>query len=638
MAVNRFVRVLAGVVLGGAALVMVGSAPAGAATGTSWSIDPSANPAGANFLGGVSCTSPSTCMAVGDTVNGSISQTLAEAWNGTSWSVVPTLNRSVQNSFGGVSCTGPTACTAVGSSSNGNQNSIQTLIETWNGSAWTIVPSPNPQGASASSLSSVSCTSAAFCTAVGSTSGSGGVNTLVESWNGTAWALVPSPSVNSANNQLLGVSCSGPQACIAVGSTYSFPTGTRTLVESWNGSSWTVAASPNPSGSQISQLEGVSCTGPTACTAVGHTNTGQSSLTLVESWDGSTWTIVPSPNQPGVGSPPTFASELTGVSCTGPTACTAVGESYESPATQNLVETWNGATWTIVPSPSTSATQFNSLYGVSCTGPEGCVATGYYFKAGTDLTTVRTLALSTNLPGYQEVASDGGLFSYGASFLGSMGGQPLNAPIVGMSVSSATGGYWEVAADGGIFGFNAPFFGSMGGQHLNSPIVGIAADTATGGYWEVAADGGIFGFNAPFLGSMGGQHLNAPVVGISANPDGSGYREVASDGGLFSFGAPFYGSMGGQHLNSPIVGIATDTATGGYWEVAADGGIFGFNAPFSGSMGGQHLNAPVVGISMDTATGGYREVASDGGIFSFNARFLGSMGGSALNKPIVGIG
>ena len=75
------------------------------------------------------------------------------------------------------------------------------------------------------------------------------------------------------------------------------------------------------------------------------------------------------------------------------------------------------------------------------------------------------------------MASDGGLFAFGsAQFYGSMGGQPLNAPIVGMAATPTGGGYWEVASDGGLFAFgSAQFYGSMGGQPLNAPIVGMAA-------------------------------------------------------------------------------------------------------------------------------------------------------------------
>ncbi len=169
-----------------------------------------------------------------------------------------------------------------------------------------------------------------------------------------------------------------------------------------------------------------------------------------------------------------------------------------------------------------------------------------------------------------------------------------NQPLVGAALAGP-GGYWEVASDGGIFSFGAaPFDGSMGGQPLNAPIVGMAATPDGGGYWEVASDGGIFSFGtAQFHGSMGGQPLNKPIVGMAATPDGGGYWEVASDGGIFSFGtAQFHGSMGGQPLNKPIVGMAATPDGGGYWEVASDGGIFSFGtAQFHGSMGGQPLNA-----------------------------------------------
>ncbi len=245
--------------------------------------------------------------------------------------------------------------------------------------------------------------------------------------------------------------------------------------------------------------------------------------------------------------------------------------------------------------------------------------------------------------GYAEAASDGGIFSFGdASFYGSMGGQHLNAPVVGMAATPYGGGYWLVAADGGIFSFgDAAFYGSMGGWHLNAPIVGIAATPDGGGYWLVAADGGIFSFgDATFRGSMGGRHLNQPIVGMAPSSDGGGYWLVAADGGIFSFGdAIFRGSMGGRHLNQPIVGMAPTPDGGGYWLVAADGGIFSFgDAAFYGSMGGQHLNQPIVGMAATPDGGGYWLVAADGGIFSFgDASFAGSMGGQHLNAPVVGM-
>jgi hypothetical protein len=85
-------------------------------------------------------------------------------------------------------------------------------------------------------------------------------------------------------------------------------------------------------------------------------------------------------------------------------------------------------------------------------------------------------------------------------------------------------GYWLVAADGGVFGFgDAGFYGSMGGRPLDQPVVGMASDPATGGYWLVAADGGVFSFDAPFFGSRGGQSGDDRFFAIAASDDGTGY-------------------------------------------------------------------------------------------------------------------
>jgi hypothetical protein len=251
------------------------------------------------------------------------------------------------------------------------------------------------------------------------------------------------------------------------------------------------------------------------------------------------------------------------------------------------------------------------------------------------------LNCSSSQPGYRLVAADGGVFSFCEPFLGSMGGQHINAPIVGTAKTPDGGGYWEVGADGGIYSFgDANFYGSRGGQPLNKPIVGMAVTPDGGGYWLVASDGGIFSYgDAGFYGSAGSLHLNKPIVGMASTPDGKGYWLVGSDGGIFAYGdAQFYGSTGSLRLNAPVVGMTASPDGNGYTLVASDGGIFTYgDADFYGSAGSLHLDKPIVGMA--STPGGYWLVASDGGIFSYgDAGFLGSMGGTFLAAPIVAMG
>jgi len=244
---------------------------------------------------------------------------------------------------------------------------------------------------------------------------------------------------------------------------------------------------------------------------------------------------------------------------------------------------------------------------------------------------------------YWLAAADGAVFTFGnLTFYGSLGGRPLNSPVVGIARTPTDRGYWLAAADGGTFTFgDAGFYGSASTLFLNQPVVGMAATPTGRGYWLVAADGGIFTFgDAGFFGSTGALRLNQPVVGMAATPTGRGYWLVAADGGIFTFGdAGFYGSTGALRLNRPVVGM-TATPTGrGYWLVAADGGIFTLgDAGFYGSTGALRLNQPMVGMARSRTGAGYWLVAADGGIFTFgDARFNGSTGGMPINQPLVGM-
>ena len=232
---------------------------------------------------------------------------------------------------------------------------------------WSIVPSPN-KGIGDNTLDSVSCTSSNMCMAVGSD----GNYPLIESWNGVAWSVIPSPENGTKGYLLLGVSCPNSKHCVAVGrhGTVSPRKQTTALIETWNGSNWTVASHPNPLG-DTTAFESVACASPVRCIAVGYDiNTSSLSKTLVESWNGTDWSFLSSPNKGAMG------SLLTGVSCSRSTSCMAVG--YYADASGNgktLVESWSGTAWSILASPNTTSTD-NLLRNVSCSSRAYCVAVG----------------------------------------------------------------------------------------------------------------------------------------------------------------------------------------------------------------------------------------------------------------------
>jgi len=322
---------------------------------------------GAYGFTGVSCTSTIACMAVGSGVNRGV----AEWWDGARWSVTPS-RVSLPKVLSAVSCTSASACTAVGAA--GAQQSVLR----WDGSRWARERTPpvcevSGQGGCDVALLAVSCRSRRWCVAVGSVSGFVGdteyTNPLVERWNGNRWSVQAAPTClqTLCGYTLDGVSCASSRACTAVGSIGQGPGANLTVALRWNGRRWMVQESANGAGNPAGlRLTGVSCSSTTSCVVVGLEAGVNSGGPIAEAWNGTRWSIQPSPaiSAPSQGSYP----ELSSVSCASAIACTAVGSSMGSP----LIERWNGTSWTIQSAPASQG----GLSSVSCPSATACTAVG----------------------------------------------------------------------------------------------------------------------------------------------------------------------------------------------------------------------------------------------------------------------
>ncbi len=274
---------------------------------------------------------------------------------------------------------------AVGSYDNGTVQ--QTLVEHWNGSAWTVVASPDPGAGSI--LSGVQAASRTDIWAVGSyTDSSGAEKTLALHWNGTVWKQAATPNPGAATNELSGVRVLSANDAWAVGSFLRFDSAVfHTLILHWNGTRWTRVASPSPG--RFAGLTGVAATSASNAWAVGGTGTG----TLILHWNGTKWTHVASPPGAGV---------LMGVSAKSAANAWAVGTSLGG-VDHTLILHWNGARWTRVASPNPGGSHFdNTLSGVAVTSAGNAWAVGNYTTgpAGS-----KTLILRWNGTKWTHVAS-----------------------------------------------------------------------------------------------------------------------------------------------------------------------------------------------------------------------------------------
>jgi hypothetical protein len=347
-------------------LVLIVLILSGISQAQEWSVMPSLNQGSLrNTLTGVDALSENEVWTVGlfDTLISTIvkSWTLIEKWDGSSWSIIPSPNPGIMyNYLISVKALASDNIYAVGSYA-GIPAVSQMMVLHWNGSTWDTEPTPTVTGGS--SLYGLEAITDNDIWAVGDQDiGAPGpdVGTLTLHWNGSEWNVVTSPNVANRTNRLYDVKAVSTNSIWAVGYSRNLSENYRTLIEHWDGSSWNVISSPNVGFESF--LYSVGIISSSDIWATGAYNNGTNYLPLFLHWNGSEWAVV---NSPAGGNSTSFIDANNGWSVGG------------------LIARWNGAEWVddqaIIPGDG-------SLNGLKIISPGNMWAVGRVSQNGVDQT------------------------------------------------------------------------------------------------------------------------------------------------------------------------------------------------------------------------------------------------------------
>ena len=348
-----------------------------------------------NVLTSVDAISKTDAWASGYYFNGAVEQTLVEHWDGTSWSVVPTPNVGPgDNVLNGIHALSSSDVWAVGASGNPVQ-ATTTLAMHWDGSTWTISPTPNP--GEVNSLADVALVSPGDVWAVGSWGGSSYGSILLHwngstwtdfglanddgyasvvalsahdvwaqgrqefaHWDGTSWTTMSAPSPGPGDVNAGGMAASAADDVWAVGQQY-MPGGETGVAEHWDGSAWSLVATPVTRFKKDGELHAVAPVAQNDVWAVGDSSLLQSPL--VEHYDGSAWSMVTTPTT----GPNSGLFAVSGVSAT---SIWAGGQANGA----SLVEHFDGTSWTPIATPNVGR-----LSGIVAISDDDIWATGTQF-------------------------------------------------------------------------------------------------------------------------------------------------------------------------------------------------------------------------------------------------------------------
>lgn len=253
-------------------------------------------------------------------------QTPTEHWDGRGWQVVPSPSKNTvhgqpaSNFLTGVVALAPDDVWAVGYAATFVYLS-ETLTLHWNGSTWSIVPSPSPGEGFGILFSGITAVSTNDVWAVGQGDPSGLNGTLIQNWNGTSWSVIPAPGFPDGDTALATSAISAADIWTVGAYFISNAEGSaaQTAAWHWDGTSWSIVRSPSPS-PYFSLFYGVVGISSDDVWAVGAYQTNLAGVVLtsmIQHWDGTSWSVFPSPR--------VKYAELLGVASVSPTELWSVG-------------------------------------------------------------------------------------------------------------------------------------------------------------------------------------------------------------------------------------------------------------------------------------------------------------------------
>lgn len=384
-----------------------------------------------------SCASSSLCVA--DVYDPMTTETSTYVYSGTSWAALSPTGAQLYD----LSCAANGQCYGTGGA-----QSMPPELYAYSAGSWSAVSSSGnaPSG-------SISCVSASFCMSVN--------GATATSFDGVKWT----GSNIGWTAQVTGIACPSGSFCMAVDNSGNYTT--------YNGTSWTT---PSQLLSSVG-LSSVSCTSSSFCVALG------SSASHLYTWHGTSWTS----------SSVSLSSYQQGaVSCT----ATGSGAFCAAVAGENA-SVYNGTSWS---TPAAIDPTNKNLTGVSCPTASYCVAVDSYgatmtYSSGTGWTAPTTIdpnassypgggtefvsclaagtCVVTGWDGYAEILQNGS-WSSPSSLAGgsSLGGVSCNA----------SANYCVVASFGSLY-----YVQEQSGSYELNPYPESAGPTGAQGAWEAAS-------------------------------------------------------------------------------------------------------------------------------------------------------